>query len=272
MTVLADRLGSVIRHALAGQARRPLVFGLCGAQGSGKSTLATALSDRLTEAGVAVAVLSLDDLYCTLAEREALARDVHPLLRTRGVPGTHDIALGLEVIAALEQGEAAALPRFDKARDDRVPRADWPRAPAGTQVLVLEGWCVGASPQAPAALAEPVNELERREDAQCIWRRYVNRALAGDYQRLFARIDVLAFLAAPDFATVYGWRKQQEDELRLRVGDDAPGVMADAALARFVQHYERLTRHMLADMPRRADVLVELAEDRSAKRIALREG
>ena len=272
MTMLVDRLDSVVRHALARQARRLLVLGLCGAQGSGKSTLAAALSRRLAEAGVTVAVLSLDDLYRTLAEREALARAVHPLLRTRGVPGTHDIALGLTVIAALERGEAAALPRFDKARDDRMPRADWPRAPADTQVLVLEGWCVGALPQAPAALAEPVNELERREDAQGLWRGYVNRALAGDYQRLFARIDVLVFLAAPDFATVYDWRKQQEDALRMRVGDDAPGVMADAALARFVQHYERLTRHMLADMPGRADMVVELAEDRCVKRIALREG
>jgi len=267
---LADQLEQAIRRALAETAYRPLVLGLAGAQGSGKSTLATALHGRLTESGVATAVLSLDDLYLTRAERERLAREVHPLLRTRGVPGTHDIALGLRTLSALERGEAVALPRFDKARDDRAPHAEWGCAAADTQVLLFEGWCVGARPQAAADLVQPVNALERDEDRQGLWRRYVNDALAGDYRRLFARIDVSVFLAAPDFATVFGWRKQQEDSLRARVGASAPGVMSDAALTRFIQHYERLTRFMLADMPPRADVLVKLAADRSVTEMALR--
>src|SRR3546814_4436105 len=48
-----------------------------------------------------------------------------------------DVALGLEVIAGLERGEAVALPRFDKATDDRTDEADWERAAAGTRLLVL---------------------------------------------------------------------------------------------------------------------------------------
>lgn len=238
------------------------MLGVAGAQGSGKSTIALGVAERMAARGVACALLSLDDLYLTRAERERLASDVHPLLCTRGVPGTHDVALGLGVIDALARGEDAALPRFDKAMDDRTPEASWPRAPKDTRLLVLEGWCVGARPQEAAALARPVNALEAREDADGCWRAYVNRALAGDYQALFGRIDTLAFLAAPGFEVVARWRGEQEDALRAHGG--GAGVMDAATLERFIQHYERITRAMLGEMPGRADVVVRLGVDRRA--------
>jgi len=116
---------------------------------------------------------------------------------TRGVPGTHDLSLAFAAIAALERGETARLPRFDKASDDRLPEHEWTEAAKGTQVVLLEGWCIGAAPQDPQMLAEPVNELERDEDAELRWRGYANRMLERDYRTLFARIDYLAMLAAP---------------------------------------------------------------------------
>lgn len=258
----ADRalVGAVMAATMAKLAQvphRPLVVGLCGAQGSGKSTLAEALADDLTGAGVAAAILSLDDLYTTRGERVAMAREVHPLFRTRGVPGTHDLALGMEVLAALRRGKATPLPRFDKATDDRAPRDRWPTAPAGTQVLILEGWFVGARPQPDDALAAPVNALERDEDADGVWRRAANARLA-DYATLFGAIDLLILLAAPSFEVVRGWRTEQEHSLRERTG----GGMSDAAIGRFVAHYERLTRHILEDMPGYADVVVRLGVDR----------
>lgn len=249
-------LAPLLREAPAG---RPFVLGLCGAQGSGKSTLAAGLAERFER----TAILSLDDLYRTKAERVALARTTHPLLATRGVPGTHDVALGLATFDALGRGEAAALPRFDKACDDRAPTGRWGHAPAGTRLLIFEGWCIGAQPQPEAALIEPINALEREEDAGGLWRRAVNAALAGEYQRLFARIDRLMLLAAPGFEVVRGWRIEQERELRARAAPDAPGLMGDAEVARFIQHYERLTRHILAEMPARADCVARLAADRS---------
>ena len=161
------------------------VAGICGSQASGKSTLSAALVRRAADEGVPAVSLSLDDIYLTRAEREELARTVHPLLRTRGVPGTHDVALGLQVIAALERGEAALLPRFDKGTDDRAPQSAWDRAPANTRLLIFEGWCTGAVPQDEAALAEPVNALERDEDPDGSWRGHANHALAGEYRALF---------------------------------------------------------------------------------------
>ncbi|MEJ7934511.1 kinase [Sphingobium sp. AN558] len=265
-----DVVAEAARHALTGANGRLVLLGLCGAQGSGKSTLAAGLKARLEGEGVATAILSIDDLYKTRAAREGLARTVHPLLRTRGVPGTHDVALGLDVIAALERGEATWLPRFDKAADDRLPPTAWDKAEAGTRLLILEGWCVGARPQAAAALGAPVNALEREEDAEGIWRRYANMALAGPYQPLFARIDLMVLLAAPNFGVVQAWRSQQEQALRAVAGKEAPGVMSDAGVERFIQHYERLTRHILHEMPGRADLVIRLGEDRSMRGVEMR--
>lgn len=235
---------------------RLFVLGLCGAQGCGKSTLASALAARLEAAGLRVATLSLDDLYLRRAERAELAARLHPLFATRGVPGTHDIALGLETIAALERGEAAPLPRFAKGADDRLDQALWPKAPAGCQVLLFEGWCLGAAPQDPAALAQPVNALEAQEDRQAIWRGHVNAQLSGPYAALWARIDRLVLLAAPDWPVVARWREEQE--AALRAGGGGARVMSPDQVLRFIQHYERLTRHVLTEMPARADLVVGL--------------
>lgn len=243
-----------------------LVVGLCGAQGSGKSFLSAGLARRFAAQGVTSAILSLDDLYLPRAERAELARSVHPMLATRGVPGTHDVALGCRIIDSVRAGRATVLPRFDKGCDDRLPPERWDVSPPDLKLLVLEGWCVGAAPEDEAALNEPVNELERVQDADGAWRRYVNRALAGPYRALFARLDLLVMLAAPSFDVVAGWRQEQERALRRSGG----GGMSDAEVAGFVAHYERLTRAMLAEMPARADLVLDL--DRERRVLAARTG
>jgi D-glycerate 3-kinase len=239
----------------------PCVIGLCGAQGSGKSTLASALRRALVASGVSAATLSIDDLYLTRAERHAMARNIHPLFATRGVPGTHDIARGEHVLAALDRGEAVALLQFDKAADDRMPESAWPLIEPPLDVLIFEGWCVGARPEDANALASPINKLEAEEDRNGIWRSAVNDALARGYQRLFARLDRLILLAAPSFGIVSRWRGEQEVALR-RTRPGGSAIMDSKALDRFVQHYERITRHILLEMPARADLVLHLDDDR----------
>lgn len=259
-----DILWSAIRTALDAPRDRPLIVGICGAQGSGKTTVARALAGRVPGA----VTVSIDDFYLGRDARMQLARDLHPLFATRGVPATHDIALAEATFAALDRGAAVSLPRFDKALDDRSDPAQWPVAPLHCPLVIFEGWCVGARPQPDDALATPINALEQDCDPQGVWRRHVNAALA-DYQPLFARVDMLVLLKAPDWETVLEWRLDQERALR-RSGARGIGVMDDAAVATFVSHYERLTRHILQEMPQRADLVLQLGQDRSCAQITRR--
>ncbi|MDG2529725.1 kinase [Caulobacter endophyticus] len=252
---LAERLIAAARA----HGRPGFVAGLSGPQGAGKSTLMAVVARLLADEGLKVAVLSLDDLYLTRSQRQALARDVHPLLATRGPPGTHDVGLGLSLLDDLAGEGAIALPRFDKAADDRAPREAWPVFDAPADVVLLEGWCLGARPQGAAALAKPVNALERDEDKSGAWRGYIDAALAGPYRELFGRIDWLAVLTAPDFATVRAWRRQQEAKLQVRIAAlGERGGLDPAVLERFLDHYERLTAWCAEDLPRRADLHVAL--------------
>ena len=238
--------------------KRTAVIGLCGAQGSGKSTIARWAARLLQQRGMRAVALSLDEFYLTHEARQRLAREVHPLLATRGPPGTHDVAMAGAVIDQLRAPGKVALPRFDKATDTRAPRASWERVTSPVDVILLEGWCVGAVSQGRAALAIPVNDLERDEDPHGIWRTYVNEHLGGPYQALFARLHDLILLEAPSFEVVAAWRAEQEARLRA----EGRGGMAEAEIARFVAHYERLTRWILAEMPARADWLVALDAER----------
>jgi len=252
-----------VERALDGwRCRQPLVLGVCGAQGSGKSTLAEGLTARLTAKGLRAATLSIDDLYLSHAERARLGQVVHPLFATRGAPGTHDVALGVRLLDAVRAGEDVVLPRFDKATDDPAPAGTPVRGPL--DVLIFEGWCVGARAQDDTALVIPVNALEAERDPGVIWRRFANLALATDYAELFARIDRLVLLAAPGFEVVRDWRIQQEHELRARVGEDGR-TMSDDEIGVFIQHYERLTRHILSDMPAYADLTLRLDAHRRLK-------
>ena len=247
---------------------RMLVLGLSGAQGTGKSTLARLLKlllERLYR--MRVAILSLDDLYLTAAERLRRAESIHPLLATRGVPGTHDVSLGVRTIRALRAGKPLALPRFDKARDDRMPVSEWPRWEGRCDVVIFEGWCVGARAQRPHELREPVNGFERLEDSTGDWRYYVNRELGGNYQSLFAEIDVLTMLRPPDFEHVLEWRELQEARLRERA--EGPEVMNTSGVERFVSHFERITRFMWEEMPDRADAVVFLGDDHLPEHVRL---
>lgn len=255
---------------------KPLVLGINGGQGSGKSTLCEFLKLILEDGfGLRVASLSIDDIYKTRAEREQLARTVHPLLLTRGVPGTHDVNLGLGVIDALKMtrsGDTVAVPAFDKARDDRRPLGEWPRFQGKADVIIFEGWCVAAKPQDEGELARPINSLEATEDSDGRWRRYVNHQLQGDYARLFGQLDALVMLKVPSMERVFQWRSLQEEKLvaSLISNPAATHIMDAAAIRRFIQHYERITRHMLSEMPDRADVTLYVDDEHQICRIRLK--
>ena len=252
----AGLVEAALHAALASASGRTPVFAICGLQGSGKSTLAAQVVGLAQSRGLRAAALSLDDFYLTRAQRLRLADEVHPLLATRGPPGTHDLALALRTLDALRDGAPVALPRFDKLDDERLAEPRWERTDARLDLALFEGWCLGVPAQDEAELAAPVNALERDEDGDGRWRRWCNATLARDYPALWARFDSLWFLQPPGFEVVSAWRWQQEQVLQ--ADDPARPAMDRAQVERFVQHFERVSRQVLRTLPALADRVVRL--------------
>jgi D-glycerate 3-kinase len=245
------------------------IIGINGSQGSGKSTLADYLCTQVKlQYDVTAVALSLDDFYLTRAERSALARDVHPLLAVRGVPGTHDVKLAINTINSLKAGEKTLLTRFDKITDDRVAIEKCSTIEGPIGLIVVEGWCFGATPEPEEKLTVSINELERQSDAEGLWRHFVNDALAGNYQTLFNVADRRVMLRAPSFDRVFQWRLEQEQKLaeRLKLSDAEQAlsnIMDEDDIRHFINYFQRITEHCLSSMPEQVDHLYQLNESRA---------
>ena len=259
-------------HQCADNSSAPILVALNGCQGSGKSTLADFLATYLFSIlGDGVEVLSLDDFYLGHAARLQLARDVHPLLATRGVPGTHDIAFLNETLDRLideRKSNGTLIPRFDKSIDDRRPKAHWPAVDQRLDIILLEGWCLGAEPFDVVHLSDPINDLERTEDADARWRKYVNQQLRIHYLPVFSRFDTWIMLKAPSFKSVFSWRLEQEQKLVFSKAAEGSALMNSEQLLRFIQHYERITVDCLDKLPEKVDFLYNLDEDRNVSKVA----
>jgi len=261
---LIARVGGLIAAGPRDGADRPPLIAIVGAQGCGKTTLARAVADRF-----GAAQISIDDVYLTRAEREAMARAVHPLFVTRGPPGTHDLGLLQRLIndlSAAGPDDRTALPDFDKRGDDRRPMDRWRGFQGRPSAILIDAWCLAALPEDEAALAVPVNDLERDSDPDGQWRGAVNGFLAGSYAAFAARFDAILFLQAPGFEVVLDWRAGQEADLLGVAPADLPSAER-ARLAGFIQYFERVTRRMLAGGVR-ADVTVKLDRNRLPVAIA----
>lgn len=239
----------------------PSRVGLSGGQGAGKSTLGALVESACERFGLRACVLSLDDFYLPKTERLQLAERVHPLFETRGPPGTHDMTLCAASLEALGIGNEVQLPVFDKAIDDRSGE----RVVCGPfDVVILEGWCVGARAVAESELVDPANELESEQDSEGVWRRSVDRALREEYEPVWESLDSLVYLGVPSLDAVRRWRRQQEESHPIDRRMSAPSIET------FVQHYERITLRMLADRSMLADWDIRLDEEHRIDAISVR--
>ena len=173
----------------------------------------------------------------------------------------------LSHLKAAAPDDVTLIPRFDKATDDRTHQDQWVKIHGAPDIIILEGWCVGASPQTDRDLSSPLNDLERDFDTDGQWRNYVNDRLAGDYARLFGAIDMMVYFNAPNFDCIFNWRLLQERKLAETNAQGAAGIMSADQLRQFMMHYERLTRHMMKMLPDRADVMFDLGEDQQIRKI-----
>ena len=254
--------------ALQRREARPLVIGVNGAQGSGKSTFCALLAPLLSEVyGLRTVVLSIDDVYQTRKARHELAKRIHPLCAVRGVPGTHDVPMTHDLLDRLTEGvhqSSVAIPRFDKAADDRSPPDAWDVVDGPVDVILFEGWCVGCS--SLPEWAAPINRRERSDDSDGVWVKWSRACLYSEYLSLFERLDGLVMLAVPSMQTVVEGRWLQEQRLWSTYeaeNSDAvrpPGLMTRSEVEDYVALFERYTRHMLETLPGQADVLLSRGE------------
>jgi len=244
---------------------QPLIVGVQGSQGSGKSTFAAFLKLLLEhEFNLQTEICSIDDFYLSRAERTALAESIHPLLQTRGVPGTHHTDLIEQQFALFKSKETLTLPQFNKATDNPKAKLEWLSTNTAADILIFEGWCVGLTPQKEHELTHAVNELEKNEDSDGNWRAFVNQTLSDEYKAIFKQLDTLIVLQAPSFDCVFEWRQLQEQKLINSLTAQSKSLdltMNPKQIERFIQHYQRLTEHGLRTLKDHADFVLQLNTD-----------
>ena len=239
--------------------KKTQIIGLSGGQGSGKSTISNILKIILKENfNLETIVFSIDDFYKTIKERKIMAKKISPLFLTRGVPGTHDTKMLYSCIKNLKSSKfkKIIIPKFDKAIDNRASKNKWLKVTKKPNIVVFEGWCVGAEPQKKKDLLISINKLEKQNDYKKTWRNKVNQELKQDYKKIFKLIDKIIFLKVPSFKYVFKWRLLQEK--KLRITSNGKKTMSDNQIKNFIMFYERLTKHMLKNLIHTADSVIKI--------------
>jgi len=251
---------------------KTLFLGLSGGQGSGKTTIVGIMKIILEKFFKRkVYTISIDDFYKTLKERNQMSRTIHPLFKTRGVPGTHDIKLIKKLFNFIKRRKFKKfkLPKFDKSIDDRAKRKYWTSVKKRPEIIILEGWCVGAKPQSNFLIKNPINALEKNEDKNLTWRNYVNNKLKNEYQKIFAMIDHFIFLKVPNFNMVLKWRFLQERKLKKKSYLNKK-IMSHTQIKRFIMFYERITLQMIKDLDKCASMVILLKKNHQIKKVLFR--
>jgi len=251
---------------------KTLFLGLSGAQGSGKTTVGGILKIILKKFFKReIYVSSIDDFYKTLDERKKLSDKIHPMLKTRGVPGTHDINLIKKFFKKIKMKKfkKIKLPKFDKSMDDRLKSKYFYKIKKKPEIIILEGWCVGAKSQSNSLIRKPINILEKIEDKDFLWRKYVNEKLKNEYKKLFSNIDHFIFMKIPNFDVVLNWRFIQENKLKKKFKSNKK-IMNFKEIKRFIMHYQRITLQMIEDLSKSASIVMLLKRNHEIKKIVFR--
>ena len=242
--------------------KKPLIIGVAGGQGTGKTTITSILSLILRKYfKLNVFKVSIDDFYKTRNERRILSLTEHPLLITRGVPGTHDHKIISNFFKKVKKKnfKNIKLPKFDKSIDDRCKKKLWYKLNFRPDVVILEGWCVGAKAQNNTKLKKPINSLERVKDRNLIWRKYVNTQLKTNYKKIFNHLDEIVYLKSSSFKLLQEWRIKQEKKLRLNSRrKNNLKIMSKDDVINFMQTYQRITQNMFKDAPKYASIIFKL--------------
>ena len=247
----------------------PYFIGLAGGQGTGKTTISSILKIILTKYfKLKVFKISIDDFYKTRKDRISLSKKIHPMLLTRGVPGTHDINIMLSFFKKIKSKRFRSLkvPSFNKAVDDRYSKRYWHNIKERPDVIIFEGWCVGAKPEKNSSLKRSINSMEKAIDTKFFWRKYVNLQLKSKYKKLYSQLNCLIYLKAKNFNLLQKWRLKQEKKLWSK-SKKMPKhkIMNKGEVINFMQTYQRITENMFRIVPKYASIVIYLNSNHQIK-------
>ena len=249
--------------------KKPFLVGLAGGQGTGKTTISSILKIILEKYfKLKVFKISIDDFYKTRKERVALSKKVHPMLMTRGVPGTHDVEMMLNFFKKVKSKnfKKIELPNFNKAIDDRSPKKNWYKIKQRPDIIIFEGWCVGAKAELSKNLKKPINYMERSNDKKLVWRNYVNQQLKTNYRKLYSQLNCMIYLKAKNFNLLQKWRLKQEHKLKLKTKRSfGQKIMNKNDVLTFMQTYQRITENMFKKMPKYVSIILNLNSNHQIK-------
>jgi len=249
--------------------KRPYFVGLAGGQGTGKTTISSLIRIILIKYfKLKVFRISIDDFYKTRKERISLSKRIHPMLLTRGVPGTHDINMMLSFFKKVKSKKfkRLKLPTFNKAIDDRSNKKSWYELNEKPDVIIFEGWCVGAKSETNNTLKKTINSMEKAKDQKKIWRKYVNYQLKSKYKNLYSQLNCLIYLKAKNFNLLQKWRLKQERKLWIKSKMKSNSkIMSKGDVINFMQTYQRITQNMFKKMPKYASIIMNLNTNHQIK-------
>ena len=248
---------------------KTMIVGLAGGQGTGKTTISSIIKMILEKYfKFNVFKISIDDFYKTRKERINLSKKIHPMLMTRGVPGTHDIKMMLDFFnkAKNKKFKKLKLPNFNKAIDDRFPKKNWNNIYEQPDIIIFEGWCVGARAELNKTLKKPINSLEKTDDQNLIWRKHVNHQLKKKYKKLYSQLNCMIYLKAKSFSLLQKWRLKQEKKLWLKTKNKSSHkIMSKGDVINFMQTYQRITQNMFKNVPKYASIILNLNDNHQIK-------
>jgi len=249
--------------------KRPYFVGLAGGQGTGKTTISSLIKIILTKYfKLKVFRISIDDFYKTRKERISLSKRIHSMLLTRGVPGTHDINMMLSFFRKVKSKKFKRfkLPTFNKAIDDRFKKKHWYDLKDKPDVIIFEGWCVGAKSEKNNTLKKTINSMEKVKDQKKIWRKYVNHQLKSKYKNLYSQLNCLIYLKATNFNLLQKWRLKQERKLWIKSKIKSNSkIMSKGDVINFMQTYQRITENMFRYVPKYASIILNLNTNHQIK-------
>ena len=239
-------------------------FIISGSQGSGKSTLSKLIKIIIEKtSSKKVMLLSIDDYYLSKIDRYNLSQQIHPLLITRGVPGTHNIKKLKEHLGQFKKKQFPIItPTFNKLKDDISKKT---KVFNKADILILEGWCCGAKPIENKFLYKNLNKIERDLDKDFKWRKYYNSKLKNEYQQIFKTFDRIIYLQPPSFNFVLKWRYAQEKNNAKKT--KTKNFMNKNTTKNFILYYEKLTKWMIKNMPDNADMLIKVDNEQKIEKI-----